>query len=65
MDILDFFWTFYLNHLSPLWGYFFVNGESTPRPSFKLDVGNGIYLQGLNSLYKITGKTIWKTQILE
>ena len=22
MDILDFFWTFYLNHLSPLWGYF-------------------------------------------
>ena len=29
---------------------FFVNGESTPRPSFKLDVGNGIYLQGLNSL---------------
>ena len=23
MDILDFFWTFYLNHLSPLWSYFF------------------------------------------
>ena len=23
MDILDFFWTFYLNHLSPVWGYFF------------------------------------------
>ena len=23
MDILDFFWTFYLNHLSPLWGYFY------------------------------------------
>ena len=23
MDILDFFWTFYLNHLSPLWGLFF------------------------------------------
>ena len=22
MDILDFFRTFYLNHLSPLWGYF-------------------------------------------
>ena len=22
MDILDFFWTFYLNHLSPLQGYF-------------------------------------------
>ena len=27
MDILDIFWTFDLNHLSPLWGYFFsVNG---------------------------------------
>ena len=23
MDILDIFWTFSLNHLSPLWGYFF------------------------------------------
>ena len=22
LDILDIFWTFYLNHLSPLWGYF-------------------------------------------
>ena len=22
MDIFDFLWTFYLNHLSPLWGYF-------------------------------------------
>ena len=41
---------------------FFVNGESTPRPSFKLDVENGIYLQGLNSLYKITGKTIGITR---
>jgi len=37
---------------------FFVNGEATPRPAFKLDVDNGIYLQGLNSLYKITGKTM-------
>ena len=42
---------------------FFVNEESTPRPSFKLDVENGIYLQGLNSLYKITGKTM-ENQIL-
>ena len=23
-DLLDIFWTFYLNHLSPLWGYFFL-----------------------------------------
>ena len=42
---------------------FFVNGESTPRPSFILDVGNGIYLQGLNSLYKITGKTMENSDI--
>ena len=28
MDILDFFWTFYLNHLSPLWGYFFASLHS-------------------------------------
>ena len=37
---------------------FFVNGEPTPRPSFHLDIGNGNYLQGLNSLYKISGKTM-------
>ena len=42
---------------------FFVNGESTPRPSFKLDLENGIYLQGLNSLYKITGKTMENSDI--
>ena len=42
---------------------FFVNGESTPRPSFKLDVGNGIYLQDLKSLYKITGKTMENSDI--
>ena len=42
---------------------FFVNGESTPRSSFKLDVENGIYLQGLNSLYKITGKTMENSDI--
>ena len=30
MDIWTFFWTFYLNHLIPLWGYFFtmnIKGE--------------------------------------
>ena len=25
MDILDIFWTFHLNHLSPLWGYFYLH----------------------------------------
>ena len=24
-----FFWTFYLNHLSPLWGYFWTSGQLT------------------------------------
>ena len=42
---------------------FFVNGEATPRPSFKLDIANGTYLQGLNSLYKISGKTMENTDI--
>ena len=42
---------------------FFVNGESTPQPSFKLDVGNGTYLQGLNSLYKISSKTMENSDI--
>ena len=27
MDILDFFWTFYLNHLSPVWGYFYLRQQ--------------------------------------
>ena len=42
---------------------FFVNGEATPRPAFKLDLANGIYIQGLNSLYKITGKTMENSDI--
>ena len=42
---------------------FFVNGEATPRPAYKLDFENGIYLQGLNSLYKITGKTMENSDI--
>ena len=42
---------------------FFVNGEATPRPAYKLDLENGIYLQGLNSLYKITGKTMETSDI--
>ena len=28
MDILDIFWTFYLNHLSPLQGHFCLSMES-------------------------------------
>ena len=42
---------------------FFVNGEPTPHPAFYLDVENGTYLQGLNSLYKISGKTMENSDI--
>ena len=42
---------------------FFVNGEATPRPAYKLDLESGIYLEGLNSLYKITGKTMENSDI--
>ena len=42
---------------------FFVNGEATPHPAYKLDLENGIYLQGLNSLYKIMGKTMENSDI--
>ena len=42
---------------------FYVNGEATPCPAYKLDLENGIYLQGLNSLYKITGKTMENSNI--
>ena len=33
MDILDIFWSFYLNHLSPLWGYFSLN-----NPLFQVNI---------------------------
>ena len=31
MDILDIFGHFYLNHLSPLWGYFFLSDWVSDR----------------------------------
>ena len=42
---------------------FFVNGEPTPHPAFHLDVENGTFFQGLNSLYKISGKTMENSDI--
>ena len=40
MDILDFFWTFYLNHLSPLWGFFLLDrlGDQSARTPHSKDV---------------------------
>ena len=40
-----------------------MNGEPTPQPPFYLDVENGNYLKGLNSLYKVAGKTMENTDI--
>ena len=42
---------------------FYVNGEPTPRPAFSLYVDNGDYLQGLLSLYRISGKLMENTDI--
>ena len=40
---------------------FYVNGEPTPRAPFTLDVDNGDYLQGLLSLYRVSGKLMENT----
>ena len=42
---------------------FYVNGEPTPRAPFKLDIHNSDYLQGLLSLYHVTGKLNENTNI--
>lgn len=42
---------------------FYVNGEPTPRPPFKLDIEECDYLQGLISLYRVTGKLNENTDI--
>ena len=42
---------------------FYVNGEPTPRAPFTLDVDNGDYLQGLLSLYRVSGKLMENTDI--
>ena len=44
---MDIFWTFYLNHLSPLWGYFFEfghdSGHSVADDSCRIGVDCGLY----------------------
>ena len=42
---------------------FYVNGEPTPREPFELDVEDSGYLQGLLSLYRISGKLGENTDI--
>ena len=38
---MDIFWTFYLNHLSPLWGYFFIAMVKFVHESEALNVVSG------------------------
>ena len=38
MDILDIFWTFYLNYLSPLWGYFYFQNREKAKLKAKNDI---------------------------
>lgn len=42
---------------------FYVNNEPTPRPPFKLDFENGEYMEGLLSLYRVSGKLMENTDI--
>ena len=42
---------------------FSINGESVPRPAFQLDFKDCGYLEGLLSLYKVSGKLFENTDI--
>ena len=42
---------------------FYVDGEPTPRESIKMDVENGQYLEGLISLYRVSGKLMENSDI--
>ena len=58
MDILDFFWIFYLNHLSPLQGYFFsYDLDLDPMTLIlKLDLGMvKMYLHTKNEVSMLRG----------
>ena len=52
MDILDIFWTFCLNHLSPLWGYF-MNLKLSMRTSFLVLICE----RGLVGIYVIAAES--------
>ena len=42
---------------------FYVDGEPTPRESIKMDVENGQYLEGLISLYRMSGNLMENSDI--
>ena len=54
---------FRFEHFNVASAGFYVNGEPTPTPAFSLDVDNGDYLQGLLSLYRVSGKLMENTDI--
>ena len=49
MDILDIFGHFYLNHLSPLWGYFYVTDTDVTIRSDHLPLKKFLNKQTMNS----------------
>ena len=44
MDILTFYWTFYLNHFSPLWGYFLLFLLLFRRPGWLAFIRQFLYV---------------------
>ena len=58
MDILDIFWTFYLNHLSPLQCYFFSDDLDQMTLILKLDLYMvKMYLHAKNESSKVIART--------
>ena len=55
MDILDFFWTFYLNHLSPLQGYFWIKLSFGIGHPPQLYIKYSVYVSG-----RVQGSQIFK-----
>ena len=54
---------FMFEHFNIVHAGFYVNGEPTPRTAFNMDVENSDYLQGLLSLYRVSGKLMGNTDI--
>ena len=56
MDILDIFWTFYLNHLSPLWGYFFYSFQH----SFSICFQHALQISTCSEIFNtLSNMKIW------
>ena len=53
MDILDIFWTFYLNHLSPLWGYFLQEPPPPPPMTSVAEKTRFLVVHEINTLILI------------